>query len=180
MAHITEVVELEYTPNLHELTQASIDFLNSRPAIKLMKLAIKLSIFFIVGGFMLKFASNTHNMLDVLAMILMAMWLFSYRQLHYMVSKAMLKRKAMDATVNRCQVTKDKFWYQSKGKCVIQQNLQEFKHIYRNAHGYIIPFTGFANAGSFAWLPKNSFKSMADENKFLAFLKTKKLEVKPL
>ena len=153
------MITVEYKPNIIETTQATLDFLENRPIMKITIRIIYFCFFILFVGYLLKAIISTIKVGDVCIFLFIIIWLFGHRNICSYILKKGLKRKNIEQISIKFNITKYKLWWQQSNLPSTQQTWQKIKFIYKNKNGYIIPLTGLCHAGQFIWLPFRGFKN---------------------
>jgi hypothetical protein len=172
------MIIVEYQPNIPEITNATLNFLERRPIIKVIILLMKICCVIMSAAYILKAIMNTITIHDMLVLLFALTWLFGYRVLNGFILKKILGRQNITKAINKFHINKYKLWWQATNKQPMQQEWKYVTYIYQNPNGYIVPLIGAANAGKFIWLPKRGFAEPAAENKFLELIKQLKIIIK--
>ena len=170
---------VEYQNNIAETTNATLDFLNQRPALRTTIFLLRLCCVFMVIAFILKAAAHNLTVYDLLVVVFAFVWLFWQRSFNAMVLRRVLTRKKINLLQSKYNITAHKLWWQNRNnKQPMQQTWKQVKYIYQNKDGYIIPSPGIANSGKFVWLPKRGFVDSAAEQRFLELMQAFKIKIK--
>ena len=99
---------VEYQNNIAETTNATLDFLNQRPALRTTIFLLRLCCVFMVIAFILKAAAHNLTVYDLLVVVFAFVWLFWQRSFNAMVLRRVLTRKKINLLQSKYNITAHK------------------------------------------------------------------------
>lgn len=169
------MIRVEYQTENDEMVNATLDFIENRPLLKLMLFVMKLSCFLVLVGFMLKCISRTAVVEDFTVVLFALMWIMYRKRFNRYLLRRRLKNQPSQA--HKFQVSERRIWWQYAKQQPDQTLWNNIRLVYQNKLGYMIPLSGLQNAAKFLWLPKRSFKK-DEEQAFVEIVQKRKLKLK--
>lgn len=162
-------IRLNYSVDPKELARASVDFLDKRPFIKLLKISMNCCCILAIIALFLKMREGVADKQDFIFVMIVSTWMFMYKLISYGIILFVAKMSKNSVKEVSYELDASKLQLQNKGKLLNKQSWKQLKKIYKNSSGYIVPFVGMTNGGKFAWLPKKSF-AIDEEEQFISHI----------
>jgi hypothetical protein len=172
-----------YFPDADIMSRVCIEFLESRPQIKVMILTFNLLTLFLASIiFIILQTEGRITNQSIVFLIATYLWL-SHRKffqrilIKYRFNKSIKKHnKSWKFTFNKFKITanvNDTTW---------DMKWKSFRKIFylKKLSGYMIPLTGFTNSGRFIWLPESGFESEAALQEFQEFIAYNNLKIRTM
>lgn len=161
------MINVNYQPLHMEIVQATLDFFVNRPMMRMLLRFMKAACLLLCIVFAIFLYTGNPQPKDYIFVAASIIWLFYYKRINRELIGMILKRRNLQGIPHNFNIDKQRIF------CRDQQTQIEWKRVkfvLKNAHGYIVPLTGFANAGKFLWLPKRGFANEQDEQGFVSIL----------
>lgn len=172
------MINLEYTTTPQETSQTTLIFLANRPLVSMLFFMMKITCILLLIGFTFTVYAKAVRPQDIVSAIMALVWLFCYKAINRWVIKSALKaRRFTDVKYNIkiddksiiCRFANDSLQY---------IEWKKLKYVLDTQDGYVIPLTGFSNAGKFLWLPIRAFINPIMQQDFLQLVANAKLKIK--
>lgn len=172
------MINIQYTSTPQETAAVSLQFLANRPAVASMFSMMKIICISLFVAFAYSAYHQAIHLQDVFAVIAALMWLKYYKNINIFIIKNMLKRKQAPELSYDISINESSIAYKQNNNHPTNISWKKLKFVLRDASGYIIPLTGFANAGRFIWVPQRCLRD--SEPAFLELLHKAKLKIKTI
>lgn len=173
------MINVEYTMQKQETVKATLDFLSNRPFLSIMFFCMKVSCIILCLGFAFSVYTKVARPEDFVAALFAVIWLFYYKAINRWVIGNTLKHRKFDLSAQKYTIDQKSIACMLQSKNPFNIEWKKIKYILQNKDGYIIPLTGFSNAGKFLWFPKRGFQNPNMEQEFIDIVQQLKLRIKP-
>lgn len=174
------MINLEYTATPQETSQATMRFLSNRPAVSFMFGLMKFICILLFLGFAASVYYKSVRPQDIVSVIAALIWFFYYKTINQWIIKSALKSRKFTEAKYSIAIDEQSILCRFDGDNIQYIEWKKLKHIIDTKDGYIIPLTGFTNAGKFIWLPLRAFPTPKAKQEFLDLVSKFKLKVKDL
>ncbi len=173
------MINIEFTPTVDEAAQATFDFLSNRPIMSFMLKIMKVSCVLLAIGFVITAIGKSIRVQDIAALIMALVWLIFYKRINHWLIKRNLRLRKFDVFKQSLSIDSRAITATTANNFMHKVEWKSVKFVLKNAKGYIVPLTGFSNAGKFFWIPFSSLD--ASTNKELeSVLEQAKIKVKSI
>lgn len=172
------MINVEYTIAPKESANATLDFLINRPLMSLIFKVMKYSCIILCIGFAMVLYTKQARVQDFVSVLFAAIWLIFYKPINRWVIKGSLNKRKFASDTHTIKIDEKSIF--SKRSTGEPQNItwKNVKFILQNQDGYIVPLTGFNNAGKFLWLPFRGFTQASMQDDFVSLAGKLRLKIK--
>jgi hypothetical protein len=172
------MINVEYTITPKETVNATLDFLSNRPFVAIMFKVMQLSCIALCIAFAAAVYNKAAKPQDLATVIFALGWIFFYKHVNRWIIKGGLKRRKFETAKQQFKIDEKSIFCRWHINTPINIEWKKIKFLLKNKDGYIVPLTGFANAGKFLWLPSRGFESVNSEQSFLELVNKFNLKIK--
>jgi hypothetical protein len=161
------MININYQPTHTEIGQATLDFFLNRPMMRIMLHFMRVACVLLCVIFAMFWHAGQTRPKDYVFASTALIWLLYYKQLNKKLINATIKRQNVSKLPHNFNVDNQRIYCQDQNS---QIEWKKIKFILKNVNGYIIPLTGFTNAGKFLWFPNHGFANQASEQNFVELM----------
>lgn len=172
------MLEIKYTATPETTAKVTLDFLSNRPFVSAMFKFMQISCMFLCLGFAINVYNHAVQPKDYMALSTAVIWLLFYKKINRWLIKNNLKHRKFNQLDYVYKIDEQSIFCTVNNKVPHHITWKKLKYILQTKDGYILPMTGFTNAGKFLWLPFQSLENNNAEETFLNLVKKFKLKVK--
>lgn len=170
------MIELQYTTSAQENAKATLDFMSNRPVVAFSFKFMRVTCLLLCCIFAITWYNKSLRPQDYTAVLFAIVWFFYYKNINRWVIGRMLKLRKFNDMQCLYKIDDKSILYKLQNFQPQNIEWKKLKHVLRNNEGYIIPLTGFVNAGRFLWLPLRSLQNQEPE--FLELINKFKLKLR--
>jgi len=172
------MIDIEYTSTPQETAAISLQFLTNRPIVASMFTSMKIICCMLFIAFAMTAYNNALKPQDIVSVIAAIIWLLYYKPINRWIISSLLKRRQFPQLTYNVRIDDKSILYKQDNNQPKHIEWKKLKFVLKDKTGYIIPLTGFANAGKYIWLPLRSLET--SEQELLGLLQKFKLKIKQL
>lgn len=172
------MINVEYTITPQESANATLDFLINRPVMALIFKFMKYSCILLCIGFAITLYNKQARVQDFVSVMFAVLWIIFYRPVNRWVIKGSLGKHKFPNAKQLIKIDQKSILNKNPAGQPQHIDWKNVKFILQNKDGYIVPLTGFSNAGKFLWLPFRGFTEANMQEEFISLVNNLKLKIK--